>query len=169
MIADQFMPASGDVGVLVHDAHDRHHFRAFRKMVQELARLVSRLEDGRGSNTAQLLTPAAADVLRQLAGGRAVSLDALRVGPHKPTTAQIRALATAGLVELAPPRDEFESPEIRLTVTGEFQLLLIDLPGLVRMARGSSGISVEQLEATSDTLRALRTSVERTGRPARGQ
>jgi hypothetical protein len=153
MIADQLAPSAGDVGALVHDAHDRLHFRAFRGVVQELARLVSQLEDSRGENSSQMLTPGAAELLRQLAGRR-----------HRtPSPAQMRALADAGLVELAPSADDFASPQVRLTVTGEFQLLLIDLPGLVRMARGSATLSLDQLETTAGVLRSLRSAMGRRG------
>jgi hypothetical protein len=163
MIADQFAPSAGDVGALVHDAHDRLHFRAFRGVVQELARLVSQLEDSRGENSSQMLTPGAAELLRQLAGRRPVSMDTLRIGHRTPSPAQMRALADAGLVELAPSADDFASPQVRLTVTGEFQLLLIDLPGLVRMARGSATLSLDQLETTAGVLRSLRSGMRRRG------
>lgn len=161
MIADQYAPSSGDVGALLHDAGDRRHFRAFRLVVQELARLVAHLEDTRGEGTSQMLTPAAAEILRQLAGRRPVALDALRLGSRRAAPSEVRALARAGLVEVAGSPDPLATPEVRLTVTGEFQLLLIDLPGLVRMAKASVGLTQAQLDATSAALRSLRTALER--------
>lgn len=162
MIANQFIPSQGDVGALVHDAGDRRHFRAFRVVVQELARLVARLDDSKGERTSQMLTPGALEILRQLAGRRSVALDALRIGERQPATSEVRALASAGLVEVTGVADSLSAPEIRLTVTGEFHLMLTDLPGLVRLAKASASLSQQQLEATSAALRTMRLALERT-------
>jgi hypothetical protein len=155
-----------DIGIFSHDVADRRHLRAFRTVVQELARLVARLEDSRNDTTAQMLTPAAAEILRQLATRRTMPLASLRIGQAAPTQAQLGLLTSAGLIEVA-PREPDASLQVRLTVTGEFQALLMDLPGLLRMARSSVGLSVDELDTTAHSLRALRQALDHSARTVR--
>jgi hypothetical protein len=165
MIADPTTPFPAHP--VAPDSEDRLHMRAFRSLVQELARLVARLEEGRQDTTSQLLTPAAAEILRQLAPRRSMPLASLRVGHAAPTPAQLGILTGAGLVEVQSADVEHGSPQVRLTATGEFQVLLMDLPGLLRMARSSIGLTVEQLEVTTHSLRALRQALDHSGRTMR--
>lgn len=149
-----------------HADEDRRHLRAFRAVVQELARIVARLEDGRNDPTGPLLTPGAAEILRQLASRRSMPVASIRVGHASPTPAQLDLLASAGLIEVC-AEDPDASLQVKLTVTGEFQVLLMDLPGLLRMARSSIGLSVEELETTSHSLRALRQALDHSARTIR--
>lgn len=166
MIADPLSP-SRDLIFPTPDADDRRHLRAFRAVVQELARLVARLEDARNDSTAQLLTPAAAEILRQLASRRSMPLASLRIGHALPTPAQLGLLTSAGLVEVCARDADDATLQVRLTVTGEFQVLLMDLPGLLRMARSSIGLTVHDLEVTSHSLRALREALDCSSRGMR--
>lgn len=159
MIAD---PTSlpRDIAIFAHDVNDRRHLRAFRAVVQELARLVARLEDARNDTTSQMLTPAAAEILRQLASRRTMPLASLRIGHAAPTPTQLGLLTSAGLIEVCHGESDAAAAQVRLTVTGEFQVLLMDLPGLLRMARSSIGLTSEELETTSHSLRALREALD---------
>jgi hypothetical protein len=165
MIADPTTPFPAHP--VAPDRDDRLHMRAFRSLVQELARLVARLDEGRHDTTAQMLTPAAAEILRQLAPRRAMPLASLRVGHAAPTPAQLGLLTGAGLVEVHSPGADHGSPQVRLTATGEFQVLLMDLPGLLRMARSSIGLTVDELEVTTRSLRAFRQALDHSGRTMR--
>jgi hypothetical protein len=166
MIADP-SPIPRDIGASAPLTDDRRHLRAFRGLVHELARLASRLEDSRHDSTAQTLTPAAAEILRQLVTRRTMPLASLRVGDAAPTPLQLGLLTSAGLIEVAPRDSETSALQVRLTATGEFQALLMDLPGLLRMARTSVGLTVEELDTTSRCLRALRAALDPSARTMR--
>ncbi|MCC6316521.1 MAG: hypothetical protein IT361_02430 [Gemmatimonadaceae bacterium] len=152
-----------DPGARRRAAQGRQHLRAFRVLVQELARLVAQLEDARAESSTQLLTPQVAETLRQVAARRPLPTDTIWRGGSDPAALHLAALADAGLIELVSRDAEVDTPQVRLTTTGEFQLMLMDQPGLVRMARASSDLTTEQLRVTHETLRSLRQAIDRGG------